>query len=79
MGVYLQIVAGAIKLFNAIAQRLQQHHDEMNGVTAQKEATDAATMDELKALATPVTTAARDELWDTNKAKYGPSNGRVGS
>lgn len=73
MGVYLQIVAGAIKLFNAIAQRLQQHHDEMNGVTAQKEATNEAIIEELKTLATPVTTADRDKLWDQNKTKFGPN------
>lgn len=35
MGAYLSIVAGAIKLFNFMAAALQQHHDEMNGVTAQ--------------------------------------------
>lgn len=31
MSVYLSIISGAIKLFSAIAQRLQQHHDEVNG------------------------------------------------
>ena len=35
MNVYLSIVAGAIKLLNYMAAALQQHHDEMNGVTAQ--------------------------------------------
>lgn len=35
MGVYLSILSGAIKLFNSIAQALQQRHDEMNGRNAQ--------------------------------------------
>ena len=35
MEAYLSIVSGAIKLFNYLAAALQQHHDEMNGVTAQ--------------------------------------------
>lgn len=35
MNVYLSIVAGALKLVNAIASALQQHHDELNGRRAQ--------------------------------------------
>lgn len=31
MGAYLSIISGAIKLFNAVAAALQQHHDEVNG------------------------------------------------
>lgn len=31
MTAYLSIISGAIKLFNAIALALQQHHDEVNG------------------------------------------------
>lgn len=78
MSVYLNIVAGAIKLFNYLAASLQQHHDEMNGVTAERAANVEATMEELKTLATPVSTADRDKLWDQNKAKFGADRRKAG-
>lgn len=78
MSVYLSIVAGAIKLFNYMAAALQQHHDELNGVTAQKEATDAATIKELENVAAPTSDAERDRLWNLNKSRYGVNIPKTG-
>lgn len=71
MGVYLSIISGAIKLFNTIAQRLQQHHDEMNGATQQREVTNDATVKTLESVAAPISGADSDKLWELNKAKFG--------
>ena len=79
MGAYLSIISGAIKIFSAIAQALQQHHDELNGVTAQREATEDATTKELESVAAPVSTADSDKLWDANKARFGTDSGKTGS
>ena len=48
MGVYLSIISGAIKLCNFIAAALQQHHDEMNGVTAQTAADQAKVIQDVE-------------------------------
>lgn len=74
MGAYLSIIAGAIKLFNYLAAALQQHHDEMNGVTAQEEATREATDKVLETVSNPISDAERDKLWDQNAAKFGPDS-----
>lgn len=71
MGVYLSIVSGAIKLCNYIAAALQQHHDEMNGVTAQKEATDAANIKTLEAVGAPISKSESDKLWADNAKRFG--------
>lgn len=78
MGSYLSIISGAIKLFNAIAQRLQQHHDEMSGATQQREATNDATVKTLEAVTAPISQSDSDKLWDANKAKFGPGIGSGG-
>lgn len=75
MNVYASIVSGLLKLFNAIAQRLQQHHDELNGANAQKVATHDATDQVLKDVGAPIANAERDELWDQNRQKFGTNHG----
>lgn len=49
MSVYLSIVAGALKLVNAIAHALQQHHDELNGRNAQIVENQDATLAQVQA------------------------------
>lgn len=42
MGPYLAIVRGVIGILNWASQALQQHHDEMNGVTRERATENAA-------------------------------------
>lgn len=78
LSLYLSIIAGAIKLFAAIAQRLQQHHDEMNGAV-QQEVKDATSRTKvLENLAGPCSPGESARLWTENKAKFGPADGPSG-
>ena len=69
------IIAGLLKLANAIAGALQQHHNELNGANAQREADHAQTIKELEAVSAPISSSTTDKLWDTNKARFGTGSG----
>ncbi len=75
MGMYLSLVSGAIKLLNTVAAALQKHHDEQVGATAQRERTEADTLATLDRVSAPGTDAAVEQLWDSNKGKFGNAVG----
>ena len=69
------IIAGLLKLANAIAAALQQHHDELNGAIQQREADHAETINTLEAVLGPRSVGDTNRLWDTNKARFGTGTG----
>ena len=61
-----------------ISAMIRQNSAEKTGAAKQREADDEATMDTLKNVGAPVTRSERDELWERNKAKFGPDGEQAG-
>ncbi len=75
MGAYLAIVRGLITFANYVAQRLQQHHDEINGGNAKEVVINENTTKVLEAVSAPVSAAERDKLWSDNEQKFKTDSG----
>lgn len=72
MGI-ISLIANAFKAIGLALGLIKSKEDRDAGAEAQREVTDAATTKTLEGVSAPVSTAERDQLWDSNKAKFGPA------
>jgi hypothetical protein len=74
-GEWVAVADEALKLGNKIADAMKTKQDRDQGATAQREATDEATLDTIARVTAPVDNSTRDELWNKNKARFGVIDG----
>lgn len=72
---WLKIIASGLGLAEFWSKYFGDRQKEATGAKLQQGATDAATLQEIQVVSAPSTGAERDELWDSNRQKFGPDLG----
>lgn len=73
MGIISAISAG-LDILKGLLGMASDKEKRNEGAVAQDDATKAATLNTLKNVSAPVSNTERDQLWDDNSKKFGPSS-----
>ena len=79
MFTWAKLASGLVTLFNSVLAAFQRKQDRDAGAAIQRDVTDAATTKTLEDVSAPIGGADSDKLWDSNKAKFGPSGSKSGN